>query len=184
MAINGQTVLAVIPARGGSRRCPRKNIRPYKGIPLVNRALDAAHDSRLIDTIAVSTEDAEIKGHVRRDEWLIEVIDRPPELATDDASNEDVLRHALSLYPHDWVVLLQPTSPLRTAEDIDACIERAQMGDGCISYNRATGHKNGAVYVAKREWIEKRDFGHLGLMRYLMPEERSLDIDYPADFDR
>jgi CMP-N,N'-diacetyllegionaminic acid synthase len=109
---------------------------------------------------------------------------RPADLSNDDASNEDVLRHAPRSYPHDWVVLLQPTSPLRTAADIDACIERAQMGDGCISYNRETGYKNGAVYVAKREWIEKHDFSHIGLMRYLMDEDRSLDIDYPADFDR
>ena len=113
--------------------------------------------------------------------WTI-VIDRPAELATDDATNEDVLRHALSLYPSDWVVLLQPTSPLRTAEDIDAAIERAQMGNACISYRR-DGTKNGAVYVARASWLAKYDFTCVDHMRYVMPDERGLDIDYPEQFD-
>jgi CMP-N-acetylneuraminic acid synthetase len=167
MAINGQTVLAVIPARSGSKRCPGKNFKPYRGKVLYEWSIEAAKGSRYIDKIRVSMD-----------------TDRTPELCSDEAMNEDVLRYHLEQMPHDWVVLLQPTSPLRTAEDIDACIERAQMGHGCISYNRATGYKNGAVYVASREWIEQHDFGHQGLMRYLMDEERSLDIDFAADFDR
>lgn len=166
MAINGQTVLAVIPARSGSKRCPGKNFRPFRGKTLYHWSVEAAGKSKYIDTVKVSLD-----------------ADRPPELCNDQALNEDVLRYHLAQQPHDWVVLLQPTSPLRTAEDIDACIERAQMGDACVSYNRATGHKNGAVYVARREWIEKHDFSHQGAMRYLMPEERSLDIDYPEQFE-
>lgn len=182
MAINGQTVLAVIPARGGSKRCPRKNLRSFRGTPLLWLAWEAAWLSAYIDEQYVSTEDDGIKDFCAAD-GRYEMIERPAELATDDASNEDVLRHALALYPHDWVVLLQPTSPLRTADDIDACIERAQMGDGCISYRR-DGSKNGAVYVAKAEWIAKHDFSHMGLLKYVMPDERSLDIDYPEQFDQ
>lgn len=181
--INGQTVLAVIPARGGSKRCPRKNIREFRGKTLIQWAAEAAKKSKYIDDLFLSTEDEEMAKLAYPLRLLL--ARRPLELATDDASNEDVLRDVLSkMPPRDWVVLLQPTSPLRTTEDIDACIERAQMGDGCISYNRSTGHKNGAVYVAKAEWLAKHDFSHQGLMKYLMDDERSLDIDHPEQFDR
>jgi CMP-N-acetylneuraminic acid synthetase len=167
---------------GGSKRAPRKNIRPFRGKTLWVWSLDATEESKYLDRVVLSTDDDEI-AHMGAQE-CVDVIDRPAELATDDASNEDVLRHAMSLYPHDWVVLLQPTSPLRTAEDIDACLERAQMGDGCITYSDGTWQKNGAVYVAKREWIERHDFHHQGLLKLYMPAERSLDIDYPEDFDK
>ena len=165
--IAGKTVLAVIPARSGSKRCPGKNFRDFRGKPLFMWSVEAAVESKYIDTIKLSTDQ-----------------ERPAELCTDEASSEDVLRYHLTQTPHDWVILLQPTSPLRTTADIDACIERAQMGDGCVSYNLETNFKNGAVYVARSSWIEKHDFSHNGLMRYLMPDERSLDIDYEEDFAR
>ena len=177
--INGQSVLAVVPARGGSKRVPRKNLRRFRGTQLLEWTRLAAKASRYIDLIALSTEDAEIKT---ANNYGI-VIDRPEELATDDASSEDVLRHALAQFPaYDWVVLLQLTSPLRIAEDIDACIERAQMGNGCFS--TYMGKTNGAVYVASAEWIAEHDFNHLGLLKHAMPEERSLDIDEESDFGK
>src|SRR6185295_6387900 len=111
MAINGKTVLAVIPARSGSKRCPNKNFLPYRGKSLVGWAVDAAKGSRYIDTVKLSLD-----------------ADRPPELCTDEATCEDVLRYHAG--DHHWLVLLQPTSPNRTTEDIDACIERAQLGHG------------------------------------------------------
>lgn len=163
--INGQTILAVIPARSGSKRVPGKNFREYRGKTLVQWAQEQAAASKYIDALKLSIDE-----------------NRPAELCTDTASSEDVLRFHLAELPHDWVVLLQPTSPLRTAADIDACIERAQMGNGCISINRATGFPNGAVYVARAEWIAEHDFSHIGLMRYLMDEGRSLDIDTESDF--
>ena len=169
-------VLAVIPARGGSKRFPRKNVALFQGKPLIQWAWEAALGSKYIDRVVLSTEDREIAKLAGANH--ITVVMRPDELASDDALNEDVLRHALTIFAADWVVLLQPTSPLRTKEDIDACIERAQMGHGCITYNRATNEKNGAVYVATTDWISKHDFPVLGLMRLLMDEERSLDIDY------
>lgn len=180
--IKGQVVLAVIPARGGSKRCPRKNIRDYKGKSLIAWALEAARDSKYIDEIIVSTEDDEIRRMACDLGAVVQV--RPNELATDDASNEDVMRYVLQSHPADWIVLLQPTSPQRTSQHIDECLERAQMGHGCISYNRKGGMKNGAVYVATAEWLAKHDFSHAGLMRYVMEPEVSLDIDYQEQLDQ
>ena len=163
MAIRGRTVLAVVPARSGSRRCPGKNFRHYRGKRLIDWATEAAAASRYIDTVKLSLD-----------------ADRPPELCTDDASSEDVLRYHQAQAPHDWIVLLQPTSPNRTTEDIDACIERAQLGDGCISTFH--GKTNGAVYVATADWLAEHDFSHMGLMKYEMEESHSLDIDHLEDF--
>lgn len=182
--INGQKVLAVIPARGGSKRVPRKNIRDWRGKPLIAWAIDAAEKSRYIDMTFVCTEDAEIRAVAECHGGT--VIDRPAELATDDALNEDVCRYVARLHPAYWIVLLQPTSPLRTTQHIDECIERAQMGDACISFSRTGdkhGGKNGAVYVAKAEWLAKHDFSHQGYLKYVMDDEVSLDIDTPEDFD-
>lgn len=162
--INGKSVLAVIPARSGSKRCPGKNFKSFRGKPLYQWTLEQAQSSRYIDTIKLSLDE-----------------DRTPDLCTDTATSEDVLRYHLAQQPHDWAVLLQPTSPLRTTEDIDACIERAQLGNGCFS--TYMGKTNGAVYVATAEWLAEHDFSHLGLMKHEMPAERSLDINEPEDFD-
>lgn len=178
--INGKTVLAVIPARGWSKRVPRKNLREFRGKSLLAWAIDSAIGSKYIDDIVVSTDDFEIGGHAINHGCMYDL--RPCELATDDSSSEDVLRYVSRCNHGYWVVLLQPTSPLRTTEDIDACIERAQMGDGCVSYSNETWRQNGAVYVAKAEWIAKHDFSHMGLMKYIMPGSRSLDIDEESDF--
>jgi CMP-N-acetylneuraminic acid synthetase len=161
--INGQTVLAVIPCRSGSKRCLGKNFRLFRGRPLYEWSVDAALRSKYIDVHIVS-----------RDE------DRPPELCTDTATNEDVLRHHLKQWRYDVIVLLQPTSPLRLAVDIDACIESAQLGP-CVSV-REDGTKNGAVYVARADWIAKHDFSEPTLT-YGMPDGRSLDIDYESQFE-
>lgn len=175
--IGGKTVLAVIPARGGSKRCPRKNEKPFKGYPLLAWTIWAAYDSEYLDAIFVSTEDKAIAGVAR---WYgAHVIERPESLATDESTNEDVLRHALSLYPHDYVVLLQPTSPLRTGEDIDTCLILAEFGT--VISTRSDGSKNGAVYVATSEWLKTNDFGN-EFIKYKMPDERSLDIDYAHQF--
>lgn len=180
--IKGETVLAVIPARGGSKRAPRKNLRPFRGVPLLLHSQAHALQSKYIDLVVCSTEDVEITALAQN--HMLHVVPRPAELADDAATNEDVLRFVLKqVKDFDLVVLLQPTSPLRSAEDIDRCIELATTGWGCISYNDETHAKNGAIYVAYTEWLAKHDFGHAGLRRYEMPAERSLDIDYPEQFD-
>lgn len=176
--INGRSVMGVILARGGSKRVPRKNLREYRGKPLIQWAIEEGKKSAYIDYLAVSTDDKEIASVAQG--LGCYVINRPTELATDTATSEDALRHALSEEPYDWVVLLQPTSPNRTAEDIDACIETAQMGNGCISTLR--GEPNGAVYVVTAEWIADHDFSYPGLFKYGMDASRSLDIDNEEDF--
>jgi CMP-N,N'-diacetyllegionaminic acid synthase len=179
--INGQTVLAVIPARGGSKRAPRKNVRPFRGIPLILWSFAEGLKSRYIDTLICSTDDDEVKQIASK--HLLFTIDRPAHLGSDTASNEDVLRHALSLSPHDWVVLLQPTSPLRIAEDIDACIEFAQKAARPVLTVRQDTSKNGAVYVATAKWLlDGHNFSE-PCLKLMMPDERSLDIDYPEQFE-
>lgn len=164
--INGKSVLAIIPARSGSKRLPGKNFSIFNGKPLYVWAVEAANESRYIDVVRVSFD-----------------ADRPPELCADDASSEDVMRHHLAQQPAEWIVLLQPTSPLRTVADIDACILRAQMGHGCVSVAKSTRTTNGAVYVCTAEYLAKHDFSYGGLMKYVMPDERSLDIDTREDWD-
>ncbi len=121
--IGGATVLALIPARGGSKGLPRKNILPLGGRPLIAWSIAAAKGSALVDRLILSSDDEEIMSAAAA--WGCEVpFARPSELATDAAGSLDVVRHALSALAerYDYVVLLQPTSPLRTSADIDACI--------------------------------------------------------------
>jgi len=176
-------VLAVIPARGGSRRTPRKNIKLFRGKPLIQWTIDAANQSKLIDRFVLSTEDAEIKSVA--ESLDCEVIDRPHHIATDEASNEDVMRHAMTIYPdYNWLVLLQPTSPLREGKDIDSSLLLAlDDGWGCVSY--FGDKKNGAVYVCHALFLDKGyNFMHPQIKtRYQMPEERSLDCDFPHQFE-
>jgi len=172
--VKGQTVLGVIPARGGSKRFPGKNLAPYHGRPLIAWTIRAAQSSRLIDTLICSTDDDDIEIAALIHGCL--TLRRPAELASDTATSEDVLRHALLHYPADIVVLLQPTSPLRTTEDIDACIGLMQP---VVSY-RENGSKNGAVYVCSTAWLKRNDFTGPHV-QYFMPTARSLDIDYPED---
>ena len=177
---NKQVVLAVIPARGGSKRCPRKNIKDFRGKPLILWTIEAAQQSKYIDTLVVSTEDAEIKSVA---EPYCYVVDRPQELATDTATNDDVMRHALEQYPADIVVLLQPTSPLRIASDIDNCIKDCTVTVPCISFNKQL-KKNGAVYACYAVWLANGgDFNMYYSYCYIMSPERSLDIDYAGQFN-
>ena len=126
--IDGRSVLAIIPARGGSKGVPRKNIRPLGGKPLIAWTIEAAHRSAWIDRLILSSEDQEIIDTACA--WGCDVpFVRPAELARDCTPGIDPVLHALKQLPSfDLVVLLQPTSPLRSAADIDRCIERCQRG--------------------------------------------------------
>jgi len=112
-------MIALIPARGGSQRLPRKNIRPLAGHPLLAYTIGAARDAGVFTGVYVSTEDAEIAGIARG--YGADVIDRPPHFAADDSPDAQWLRHALGVLGNPplctWA-LLRPTSPFRTAETI------------------------------------------------------------------
>lgn len=125
-------VIAVIPARGGSKGIPRKNLQTVGEIPLVVRALEAAVAAKRIDRVLLTTDDDEIAALGAPMD--VEIIQRPAELATDEASAMAVLSHAVSYADQsgpspDAVVLLEPTSPFRTAEIIDACVEKLRDGE-------------------------------------------------------
>lgn len=131
-------VVAVIPARGGSKGVPRKNVRRVGGVPLVARAIAAARASGSVDRVIVSTDDAEIAAVA--EEWGAQVIARPAELAGDTASSESALLHTLDILAADGVetdilVFLQATSPFIDPRDIESAIEivRSESFDSVFS---------------------------------------------------
>jgi CMP-N,N'-diacetyllegionaminic acid synthase len=123
--LNGKTVVAVIPARGGSKSVPGKNIRSLGGKPLLAWSIEVAQQVSEIDRIIVSTDDIQIASVGRT--YGAEVYARPHHLATDEALVIDALKDLLhTLEAEDqmpeWVTLLEPTCPLRTADDVRECL--------------------------------------------------------------
>ncbi len=126
--------LAVIPARGGSKGVPRKNLRILAGKPLIAYAIETALSSNQIDRVIVSTDDVEIARIA--EEYGAEVpFMRPPELARDDSPEWLVWQHAMRTLaandgpPIEVFVCISPTSPLRAVDDVDRCIKTLQEGD-------------------------------------------------------
>ncbi len=133
--IDGKRVLGLILARGGSKGLPRKNVLPLAGKPLLAWTVKAARASVTLDRVVLSSDDDEI---IRVAEAFgCEVpFRRPARLATDDTPGIDPVLHALdTIEGFDYVVLLQPTSPLRTAEDIDGTVRLCMSSDApsCVS---------------------------------------------------
>jgi CMP-N,N'-diacetyllegionaminic acid synthase len=129
-------ILAIIPARGGSKSIPRKNIKPILGKPMVYYSLEACFKSKYITRFVVSTEDKEIKEICQA--FGAEVIDRPLDLAQDETKTAPVMLHTVQElekqgYNPDYVVLIQPTSPFRTAEFIDKAFEYMFSHKDCDS---------------------------------------------------
>jgi CMP-N,N'-diacetyllegionaminic acid synthase len=217
-------VIAVITARGSSKGMVRKNVLPLAGKPLIAWTICAALESNSFTRIIVSTDDEEI-AQVSR-EWGADVpFTRPSQLAQDDSEHVDVVEHAIqwlekneNICP-DYVMLLQPTSPLRTAVDIRLAIEMAQandaiavisacesdchpvlskriLDDGTLSNFFSSGITasrrqllqpayavNGAIYLNHRKsFLSQRTFWPQGSYAYIMPAERSVDVDMPWDF--
>ncbi|MBG6240029.1 N-acylneuraminate cytidylyltransferase [Mycetocola sp. CAN_C7] len=136
-------VVAVIPARGGSRGVPGKNIRRVGGIPLVARAVVAARNARQIDTVFVSTDSAEIAEAAEA--YGAGVIDRPDDLATDTASSESALLHVLDELERDGIrpdilVFLQATSPFISPDDLDDAVERVTLGESDVVFSAVESH--------------------------------------------
>ena len=125
--LHGERVVALIPARGGSTGVPRKNVREVGDRPLLAWSIDVANEADAVDRTVVSTDDDEIAGVAR--EYGAEVIDRPPELATDDALVADAVRHAVAHLRETgesaaYAVLLEPTCPFREPGDVQNALER------------------------------------------------------------
>lgn len=212
------TLLALIPARGGSKGIPRKNIRPFCDKPLLQWSIDAALAAACVDQVVVSTDDPEIAEVAKAGGAQVPYL-RPAELASDTAPGIAPVLHALELLPQvNDVMLLQPTSPLRTSADLEAIVAlRQQAGrESAVSLTLSTKHPawmyslrqdqqlepllqpngahcrqqlpqafllNGALYLATRAFLlRERAFIREDTVGYVMPAERSVDIDTSLDW--
>lgn len=120
--LNNKTFLAIIPARGGSKRIPNKNLLMLKNKPLIVWSIEAANDSKYIDNVVVTSDNEKIL-EISKD-TSANVIKRPSELASDLSTTFDTIKHVLeNVKNYDYVVLLQPTSPLRNYTHINEAIE-------------------------------------------------------------
>jgi N-acylneuraminate cytidylyltransferase/CMP-N,N'-diacetyllegionaminic acid synthase len=211
-------VLAIVPARGGSKGLPGKNVRPLCGKPLIAHTIEAAKGSRSITRVVVSTDDEEIAAVTRAHGGEIPFL-RPAELATDTSPAIDTYVYTADRLGAEELVVLLPTAPLRTSADIDAAVDlfKAKKADSVISYYEAPHpvhwHKyldaqgrpedviagaalanrqevrpaylpNGAIYVFRMALLkEKRTYHSDRTYAYVMPRERSVDIDTLDDFE-
>jgi CMP-N,N'-diacetyllegionaminic acid synthase len=214
-------ILAIIPARLGSKRLPKKNIKMLLGKPLLAYTIDSVKNSHHVNRYIVSTEDKEI-AHIS-DTYGAEVLMRPIELAQDASSTDDVILNVLEQlnrtdhYTPDIIVLLQPTSPLRRTEDIDSAINTflSDSGESLISVtefdhtpywafriekgflkSEFTQKKlkrsqelptlyrpNGSIFIIKTStFLKNRSFYTNHIIPYIMPRDRSIDIDDELDF--
>jgi len=212
-------LLAVIPARGGSKGIPRKNIKELCGKPLIAWTIEAAKNISKIDRLILSTDDEEIAAIGRKLGVDVPFL-RPQELAADDTPAILTALQILELLPEfDELLWLQPTSPLRTVEDINQVIEISyrinaasvasvspvkenpnwvyQLNEQQILTRwieeplRLSRQElqqayvlNGAIYWAQVEWLkQKRAFVSGETQGYVMPVERSIDLDTPLDWE-
>ncbi len=127
--LNGKTFLAIIPARAGSKGLPGKNIKKLCGKPLIAWSIEAGLKSKYVDEVVVSTDSTEIAEISKKYGANVPFL-RPPELANDTATTFDAIKHTIEFYKNelnkefDYIVLLEPTSPLREGNDIDNMIEK------------------------------------------------------------
>lgn len=218
-------IMAIIPARSGSKGLPGKNIKLLGRKPLIAWSIEQAKTSKYIDEVIISTDGEEISRIAKEFGGNVPFL-RPATLAQDNTPMIDVVAHVLSErekskgYLPDFVVLLQPTSPLRTLSDVDAAIEmlvtnktanavvsvtevsespywmKTLTSEGFVEdflrnkkiYNRRQDvptvyRLNGAIYVCETPILLKsRNFCPGNTLGYIMPEERSVDIDNIIDF--
>lgn len=138
-----KSILALIPARGGSKGVPGKNIRILGDKPMIAWTIDTAKQSKYIDRLILSSEDQEIISTSRKYSCEVPFI-RPTELADDETPGIEPVLHALSALDmeYDYLVLLQPTSPFRSVEDIDCAIEKCidSAAASCVSVSESAKH--------------------------------------------
>jgi len=200
-------VLGLIPARGGSKRCPGKNTADLGGKPLLQWTVEAARESGVVDHLVVSSDSVDVL-HVADRLGVAQII-RPLALAQDNTPMLPVVRHAIeAVHPADpyLVVLLQPTSPFRTAEDIRSALNVWDLsaGDSVVSVTEVPEDlifqvrwadrlepasrnfvvPNGAIYIMRSADIMRGRSWYSDLVyAYRMPKDRSLDIDTPMDLE-
>lgn len=153
-------ILGLIPARGGSKGVPRKNIRLVAGKPLIAYSIEAALESGCLNPIIVSTDDAEIAQVSRT--FGAEVRMRPPSLAGDETPMIEVVRHVIELVERerglrfDYCVLLQPTAPMRVAEDIQLGVDiLIRTGaDSVVSVYKVSDHHPSRMYRIENDKLE------------------------------
>jgi len=217
-------VLGLITARGGSKSIPKKNLKEIVGKPLIAYTIEAASQSSLLARTVVSTDSDEIAGIARSLGAEVPFM-RPKEISGDTSTSLEAAQHALRELlkkeeRYDYLMILQPTSPLRTSDDIDACIRIAEESgadsvmsmvelsdfslrklkriengkiypliedEGTFSGRRQDGEpvykRNTAIYLTKTSLIEKGDLFGNDSRAYIMPRERSIDINEPVDFE-
>jgi CMP-N,N'-diacetyllegionaminic acid synthase len=212
------SLIALIPARGGSKGIPKKNVKDFCGKPLIAWSIDVALQATEVDRVIVTTDDQEIADISLNFGAEVPFL-RPERFATDETPGIEPVLHAISVLPQfDWVLVLQPTSPLRITEDIASIVNYAHLNNtnSAVSVVEASNHPhwtylrnhsgtlssmssgnpvsrrqelprafalNGALYLAKREWImESKAFVSNETYGYVMPRERSVDIDSPLDW--
>lgn len=192
-------ILGVIPARGGSKGIKRKNIRPIAGKPLIAWTIEAAQESAVMDRFVVSTEDREIASIARQ--YGVDVDDRPPRLATDEATTLSVLMDLIGRIDAGIIVLLQCTSPVRYPGLIDQCILKFREENAdCLAtgyqcnlfewgtYNARRQeltpffHDDGNVYVIATENIRKGDLFAGRRSTLKTPRDCNFEIDDEFDF--
>lgn len=151
-------MLAIIPARGGSKGIPRKNMAFLFGKPLIQHTIEAAQQSQTVSRIVLTTDDAEIAA-LGASLGLDTRYQRPPELAKDDTPMAATLAHCLHWAQQaygacDEFMLLQPTSPLRTAKDIDAAtrLYRESNKNSLLSVNAMTEHPYECLELKSEGW--------------------------------
>jgi len=188
--------VGLVPARGGSRTIPRKNVKPLGGRPLLAWAVGAIRASGSVDRVVVSTEDEEIAA-VARDAGA-EVIERPEALARDDTPSLDVVEHAFAELPDcQWLLLVQPTEPFVTPTEIAAALELAErrgadsaitvvevprnfhpyhvrtLRDGLLEFDRAEDHY---AHPTRQDDPPRFAFGNLyWVRRTAFARERALE---------
>ena len=145
-------ILGVIPARGGSKRIPGKNLRRLEGKTLVEWALEGASESRILNRVVVSTEDIRIAAEAYT--LGVEVVDRPLELAGDDTPMVAVFQHVASQIAADFYVCLQPTTPFRSGWLIDQTIAAVQGKEGDSGLTVVKLRPTGEVYVTTKPVLD------------------------------
>ena len=179
-------ITALILARAGSKRLPMKNLAKLGNHSLLGWAVLSAKACSSITRIVVSTDGEMIAEEALR--YGAEAVMRPESLARDDTTSADSAIHAVVTLnlTQDTIVLLQPTSPLRSGEDIDNTLDLLKRsGAPAVITVGPDGAPNGAVYAIRAEaLLSERTFAPAGYRKLEMPASRSIDIDVSEDLER